>query len=95
MRSLEHVEYNNFTTTQGPFDLRGGTYAVTVAATFSTGTLTLQIISPDGVNWVNVDTAFSANAFKTYALPPNTYRILVGGTGLSAAYVHFDRIPGE
>lgn len=76
------------------FSLRGGAYGVTIIAS-NFGTANLQRLSADGSTYVNVstDTNFAANGYASVVVPEGTYRI--NASGITAAYISVQRIPGE
>src|SRR5437764_10847999 len=57
------------------FKLRGGKYGVTVHATFSGGSATLQVLGQDGTTWLPALTAFSADGYATADLVEGQYRM--------------------
>jgi hypothetical protein len=73
-------------TTQGPFNLLGGKYGVTVeATTFGTGGVALQILGPDGATYLNALAAFTANGYAAVDLPPGMVQLSVP-TGSAAVF---------
>lgn len=74
---VEQAKFANISATTASFPLRGGQYGVTVHATFSAGTVTLQRLSADGNTFVTCLTAFSADGYATVNLPQGTYQIAV------------------
>jgi hypothetical protein len=62
--------------TQGPFVLLGGKYGVSCSATFSTGSVALQILGPDGATFVTV-ASFTANGVTPVDLPAGKYQVNV------------------
>jgi hypothetical protein len=80
---VENFAFKNISATPAPFTLRGGNYGVTAHATWGGGTVTLQRLSPDGVTFVTVLTAFSADGYQNQNLPSGTYQLLVAtATGI-------------
>jgi hypothetical protein len=69
--------FSNISATTAPFTLRGGSYGVTINATFGGGSVALQRLCPDGVTYVTCLTAFSAAGYASANLPSGTYRLLV------------------
>lgn len=66
------------TATQGPFEIIGGKYAVTVhTGTWNGASVTLQILSPDQTTYVTCVTAFTADGYATVDLPPGIVQMLV------------------
>lgn len=74
---VESFVFKNVSTTQGPFTLRGGQYAVTIHATWGGGSATLQRLAADGSTYVTVLTAFSADGYATVNLPSGTYQLAI------------------
>ncbi len=70
----------NASTTQGPFELLGGRYGVTIIGT-GFGTVQLQILSPDGTTYVvvtdnaAVTVSATANLYTVVDLPPCEVKI--------------------
>jgi hypothetical protein len=62
--------------TQGPFSLLGGKYGVTCSATFSTGSVALQILGPDAATFVTVAN-FTANGYAAADLPAGKYQVAI------------------
>lgn len=75
------------------FSLLGGDYGVTVhAGTWSSGSVTLQRIGPDGSTLITVLTAFSTDGYAVVRLPPGTYQFTVAtATGVYASILHIPR----
>lgn len=71
------VQFSNLSASPAAFVLRGGLYGVTVSATWSSGTVTLQRLSNDGSTYVTCLTAFSANGYATVYLPRGTYQLTI------------------
>lgn len=83
--------FQNVSATQGPFQLYGGTYGITAMATWgSGGTVTLQMLSPDGSTWITALSAFTANGYGAISLPPGQYRLAVATA--TAVYMSISRI---
>ncbi len=94
MRSLDGKSFANISSATGQFYLDGGTYgAVYLAGTWGGGTVTLQILGPDGTTWVSVTAAWTANGTALVELPPGNYQFAV--TTATGVYVSLSRIPGE
>lgn len=74
---VEIFSFSNISANTAAFTLRGGQYGVTVHATFSSGTVTLQRQAADGSTWVTCLTAFSADGYATVNLPSGSYRLAV------------------
>jgi hypothetical protein len=76
--SVESFVFKNVSSTQGPFNLRGGSYSFTAhSATWGGGSATLQRLSPDGLTYVTVLTAFAADGYSSANLPSGTYQIAI------------------
>jgi hypothetical protein len=73
----DNQKFTNINATTAAFNLDGGKYGVTVHATFSGGTLTLQILAQDGATWENAMTPFTGDGYQTGDLPPCQYRIFL------------------
>ena len=82
--------FSNVSATQGPFKLNGGTYGITASATWSGGSVQLQLLAPDGATWIAAQTALSANGFAVLNLPPGQYQFAV--TTATAVYIAIARI---
>jgi hypothetical protein len=75
---MTSIVFTNISGSTSPFRLLGGQYGITcTAATWASGSVTLQILSADQVTWVTALTAFSANSFATVSLPNGIYQINV------------------
>jgi hypothetical protein len=81
--SFSSQTFTNVSTTQ-TFSLTQGVYAVTVSATFNSGSVTLQQLSPDGVTFVTVLPAFTAKKYAVIALPAGQYQLAI--TGATAVF---------
>lgn len=93
MRAVDGFSFTGASTTQGPFTLAGGLYGVDYIATWSGGTATLERRAADGVTFVPVATAFSANGYTTVNLPRGVYQVVIAtATGVGVSVL---RIPGE
>ena len=82
---------------QVPFTLQGGRYAVTVAsvgAAWGGGSVALQRLAADGITYVSVHAAWTADAYiGTLDLPFGKYEILIATA--TAIEVDIVRVPGE
>jgi len=74
---VENVVFTNISATPAPFVLRGGNYGITAHATFGGGSVTLQRLSPDGVTYVTVLTAITADGYANLNLPSGTYQLAI------------------
>lgn len=78
--------FSNVSTTQGPFKLNGGTYGLSVVATWNSGSVTLEMLAADGSTYIPALAAFSANGYGAVALPPGQYKLVVASaTGVYMA----------
>lgn len=95
MRSQDRTNFQNIAATTSAFELKGGQYLVTAVATFSGGSVKLQILGPDGTTWIDAAaaTSFTAAGAGTAYLPNAQYRIAIATA--TAVYVGINRVPGE
>lgn len=83
--------FSNIAATTAAFRLNGGKYAVAANAS-GTGTMGLQMVSPDGSTLIPVHTVFSATlGYATLDLPPGQYKFFVAT--FTAIYASICRIP--
>lgn len=68
--------FSNIAATTASFTVRGGLYGMSVHAG-AWGTVTLQRLAADGVTWVTVLTAFTADGYAPQYLISGTYQILI------------------
>lgn len=81
----DQVTYSSVAASQTGFKLLGGTYGMTVTATWGGGSVDLKKLSADGSTYVSVlTTTFTANAYQTVNIPPGTYQLTV--TTATAVY---------
>jgi hypothetical protein len=81
----EQTSYSNVSSSQTGFKLLGGTYGITVTATWGGGSVDLKKLSADGSTYVSVlSSTFTANAYQTVNIPPGTYQLTV--TTATAVY---------
>ena len=74
--------------TPANFYLLGGLYAVGVAATWGGGSVTLNILMPDGTTLLDtLPAAFSANGLAVVYLPPGTYQLTIATATAVVAFV--------
>ena len=72
----DSTAFSNINATPAAFRLFGGKYAVSViASTF--GTVTLEVLGPDGTTYLTALTAFSANGFAVVDLPPGLFKLVI------------------
>lgn len=100
MRSVDAFAFVNVAATPAAFNLIGGKYGVTVAATGS-GTVTLERLGDDGSTYVPVNmpgtvatpAALAANGMIVVEVPAGTYKLVIAT--FTANYLSIVRIPGE
>jgi hypothetical protein len=100
MRSIDGFGWNDIASTPGAFDLQGGDYGITLAAT-GTGTVTLERLGDDGVTYVPVNmpgtvatpAALAANGMIVVKVPRGIYKLVIAS--FTANYLSIIRIPGE
>jgi hypothetical protein len=81
----DQVTYSNISASQSGVKLLGGTYGMTVTATWGGGSVDLKKLSADGSTYVSVlSSTFTANAYQTVNIPPGTYQLTV--TTATAVY---------
>jgi hypothetical protein len=74
----DQVTYSNVSSSQTGFKLLGGTYGMTVTATWGGGSVDLKKLSADGSTYVSVlSSTFTANAHQTVNIPPGIYQLTV------------------
>ncbi len=89
--STEAKSFSNIAASTAAFSLLGGKYAIMSNATGS-GTMGLQMQSPDGTTFVAVHTAFAAvTGFAVVDLPPGQYKFVIAT--FTAVYATIVRIP--
>lgn len=68
------VLFSNISANPAIFLLAGGSYALEcIGSTF--GTVTLQVLGPDGTTYLTAATAFSTNGTSIVSLPAGTYKL--------------------
>lgn len=66
--------FSNISSTTAAFTLSAGKYMIEIeGSTF--GTVTLQVLGPDGSTYLTAATAFSANGTASVDLPAGTYKL--------------------
>jgi hypothetical protein len=76
MNGADNKLFKNVGTTQGPFVLQGGTYGISVVSgSLGTGTVTLEMLGPDGTTLIQAVPAFTANGYGSISLPPGQYEL--------------------
>lgn len=97
MNITEAVLYSNIAASTAPFKLKGGRYVLAASATFSGGSVSVQMLGPDAATWVTPSNiAGSANTItaagcQTVDLPPGQYRITIATA--TAVYASLASIP--
>lgn len=81
---VENIVFSNISATTAAFTLRGGTYGITCHATFGGGNVVLQRLAADGVTYVPVITALTADGYVSASLPSGSYKIAI--TTATAVY---------
>ena len=94
MRSGEAFAFVDIAATTAPFYVTvGGIYGADYAATFGGGSITLEKRAADGVTYVPVATAVTANGAQIVYLPPGWYEFVI--VTATAVYIQLTRIPME
>jgi hypothetical protein len=81
--ATESKQFSNIAANTAAFALRGGNYVLTGSGTITS--IQLQVMSLDGVTWINVGTALTAAGLVAYSLAPGSYRLAITGTAIYAA----------
>lgn len=87
----DYFTLTNASVTSSAFYLRGGKYGVVASATFGGGSITLQILAPDGTTYVTALTAFTAAGYSTVDLPPCVCKIAIATA--TAVYAAVSPVP--
>lgn len=74
---VESFPFSNISATPASFILRGGNYGLTCHATWGGGSATLQRLATDGVTYVTVMTALTADGYGNANLPSGTYQLTI------------------
>jgi len=94
MRAQEAHFFTNISATTAAFGMDGGSYRLIATATFGGGNVGFEQLGPDGVTWLSVITALTANGQSgTTFLPPGQFRVTV--TTATAVYAVIGRVPGD
>lgn len=97
MNVTEAFKFDNISVTTAAFTVRGGRYILSAVATWSAGSVQLQMLAEDGVTWIAPWTIagaannFTANATATLDLVPGQYRLAV--TTATAVYASLCSVP--
>jgi hypothetical protein len=81
--------FSNISAATGSFPLSGGSYGVTVTATFGGGSIALQRQAADDSTWITCLTPFTTAGYASVNLPNGTYRFGVA----TATAVYADIVP--
>lgn len=82
--------YSNISASQ-TFKLNGGSYGITVTATWGGGSVDLKRLSADGSTYVSVlSSTFTANGYQSINIPPGSYQLTV--TTATAVYADITSI---
>lgn len=83
---VQERAFSNVSTTQGPFNLRGGAYVMTVTAQWSGGTVGLQRLAADGVTFIDTLVPLTQDGAVNVNVPAGSYQLNVNGaTGVYAS----------
>lgn len=83
---------SNFNSRVGPFRLTAGVYLLAVSGTFNSGSVSLQLLGPDGSTYLTVGSAVtSAGTAQPLYCPDGQYQLAVSGSP-SAMYASVSRI---
>jgi hypothetical protein len=76
---VDSKEFSNISANTANFNLNGGYYMVAAVATFSAGSVELQMLGPDQSTWLSAPTALKLSVAGTIAgyLPPGIYRFTI------------------
>lgn len=85
--------FSNIAASTAAFVLRGGSYGVSVVATFGVGSVKLQRLALDGSTYVSMSstTDFTAAGGAVVNLPQGTYRFTIATA--TAVYAEVQGIP--
>lgn len=91
MTASEAVQFSNISATTALFQLRGGRYVISAAAT-GAGSMGLQVLLPDGSSLLAVHTAFAATTgLVVVDLAPGQYKFVI--STFTAVFANICRIP--
>jgi hypothetical protein len=101
MNVTESVDFQDFTTTQGPFTLRGGIYTFTVVnGAWNSASLSLNALGPDGTTYAETSNvagtgaSLSANGMVCgIYLPPGQYEMVASSTPTDGWYAVVASVP--
>lgn len=83
--------FSNISATTAAFALLGGKYCCAVTATFSGGSVQLQMLAVDGATWFNLGAAFTVAGSQNFDLPAGQYRFVI--TTATAVYAVVANVP--
>jgi len=87
----ESFQFANIAATTAQFQVKGGTYLLTVHATFGGGSVQMQTLAGDGATWLLLGTSITADGTQSFTLPPGAYRIAIATA--TAVYANLTRVP--
>jgi len=87
----ESFQFANIAATTAQFQVKGGTYVITVHATFGGGSVQLQTLAGDGATWLLLGTSITADGTQSFTLPPGAYRFAIATA--TAVYANLTRVP--
>jgi hypothetical protein len=90
--ATESKQFGNIAATTAAFGLKGGRYGLVVSANFGAGNVQLQMLSLDGVTWINFGAPITAASVVTNDLPPGQYRLAVTAPA-TAVYASLTSVP--
>jgi hypothetical protein len=80
----DQVAYSNISASQ-TFKLNGGSFGLTVHATWGGGSVDLKRLAADGTTYISVlSAALTADAYQAVNIPPGNYQLTV--TTATAVY---------
>ena len=82
------AKFANISATPASFSLLGGTYAVTVSATWGGGSVTLNSLAGDNATEIAVLPAFSSNGYASLNLGPGLYQFAIATATAVYADIH-------
>ena len=62
--ATQSYQFSNIAATTAPFAIKGGSYGLSVEATFGGGNVQLQLLGPGG-------STFRVNTARSFVVPPN------------------------
>jgi hypothetical protein len=91
--TVDDKSFSSISANTAAFTLKGGYYMVAAVATFSGGSVELQLLGPDQSTWLSAPTALKLTAAGTIAgyLPPGQYRFAIATA--TAVYASVAGVP--